>query len=672
MRLNGILIILFSLICCFCIKLSYGQEILLKSETDKFNILSYSQNYTSDSDLSIQTFKKNLIFLPSSKIIDPKKVNWFVFKVKNTRDKNTIYYIKSNFLDSIVLYNYENNQIIGVTGNSFFYDALSRKQAVGFIKIALNKNETLTLALKLNGKFPKEDVKIGLIAGSEISKIDEKNNFQNLSLLAIILSFLVFNFLVYIILKDKTYLYYLFYLFNLLFYLGSRIFIKGLNLEIETYIVDYVIIDIFLILFNISAIKFALSYFEEFTNSLWKNILNWYLYLFIIPVVLGVSYYRNYYEEPQNISLAILSLTTVILILIFTISRFKQNFKVTLLFLIAELPMILGGMFVTFEFLISDLEPIERISSDIFKISVVLEILLFSFALGNKYREQRILFIKQLDLNEKLKIEKLEELKFLSEQKNKELEYLVNQRTNELKKKNEDLIKLNQEKNKIFSIIGHDLRSPLASLIMMLDLYNSTDLTEDELKEMVKITKSQLISLNGSIENLFAWAQSQMEGLTTNPSYFDLYTLVSEKINLLNLSAQKKEIKINVEIDKNLKVFFDRNHLGIVTLNIINNAIKFTPKNGLISISTSINNQYTNIKISDNGIGIHKELLAKLNTMQQIQSSKGTEGEKGTGLGLMLCRELIEKNNGTLEIVSIKNEGTTIIVQVPLLQNNDN
>ena len=114
MRLNGILIILFSLICCFCIKLSYGQEILLKSETDKFNILSYSQNYTSDSDLSIQTFKKNLIFLPSSKIINPKKVNWFVFKVKNTRDKNTIYYIKSNFLDSIVLYNYENNQIIGV------------------------------------------------------------------------------------------------------------------------------------------------------------------------------------------------------------------------------------------------------------------------------------------------------------------------------------------------------------------------------------------------------------------------------------------------------------------------------------------------------------------------------------------------------------------------------
>ena len=78
------------------------------------------------------------------------------------------------------------------------------------------------------------------------------------------------------------------------------------------------------------------------------------------------------------------------------------------------------------------------------------------------------------------------------------------------------------------------------------------------------------------------------------------------------------------------------------------------------------------VEVSDNGIGIHEELLAKLNTMQQIQSSKGTEGEKGTGLGLMLCRELIEKNNGILEIVSIKNEGTTIIVQVPLLQNIDN
>jgi signal transduction histidine kinase len=163
-----------------------------------------------------------------------------------------------------------------------------------------------------------------------------------------------------------------------------------------------------------------------------------------------------------------------------------------------------------------------------------------------------------------------------------------------------------------------------------------------------------------------------MEGLTTNPNYFELDKLVIEKINLLKLSSEKKNINIKVEIEEDFNVYLDRNHLGVVIQNVINNAIKFTRKNGLISISAHLNDKYATIKITDNGIGIHEELLAKLNTMQQIQSSKGTEGEKGTGLGLMLCRELIEKNNGTLEIVSIKNEGTTIIVQVPLLQNNDN
>jgi signal transduction histidine kinase len=671
MTLKAVLIILLSFILTLVVKISKGQELVIKNELEKYDVLSNSKIYISDSDLSIQSFKNNQIFLPSTTSLNPEKINWILFKIKNKWKDNNILYLKSNFLDSLTLYNNLSNQIIGVTGNGFGYDALSRKQEVGYIKIELARSETLDLVLKINGEFPKEKIKIDLIPGIEITKLDEKNNYQNYSLLAIILSFFVFNFLVYIILKDKTYLYYLLYLFNLFFYLGSRSIVKGLNLEIETYIVDYIIVDFFLLMFNVSAIKFSLSYLEDFTNSLWKNILNKYLYLFIVPIILSAAYYRSYYEEPQNTALAILSLTTTILILIFTISRFKQNKKVTTLFLIAELPMILGGMFVAFEFLTNNLEPSQRISSDIFKISVVLEILLFSFALGNKYREQRLLFVKQLDLNEKLKIEKLEELKFLSEQKNKELEYLVNLRTNELRETNENLIKLNKEKNKIFSIIGHDLRSPLASLIMMLELFNSTDLTEDELKEMVKITKSQLISLNGSIENLFAWAQSQMEGLTTNPNYFELDKLVLEKINLLKLSSEKKNINIKVEIEKDFNVYLDRNHLGVVFQNVINNAIKFTRKNGLITISAHLDDKYATIKITDNGIGIDKELLEKLNSMQQIQSSKGTEGEKGTGLGLLLCRELIEKNNGTLKIESIKNEGTSIILNVPLNQNND-
>jgi signal transduction histidine kinase len=337
---------------------------------------------------------------------------------------------------------------------------------------------------------------------------------------------------------------------------------------------------------------------------------------------------------------------------------------------VAELPMIIGGMFVAFEFLIYDAEHSLRIGPELFKISVVLEILLFSFALGNKYREQRLLLTQQLELNEQLKIQKLEDLKILSDQKNKELAFLVEQRTKELNETNEDLIKLNKEKNKIFSILGHDLRSPLASLIMMLDLFNSADLTEEDLKEMVSITKSQLVNLNNSIENLFSWAQSQMEGLTINQIHYPLKELIEEKINLLNIAAIKKKIFISFDDKEDLIAFTDKNHIGIIIQNVLSNAIKFTRENGLIKIELLQKANMAIIKITDNGIGMKEELIKKINSDQLVKSSKGTAGEKGTGLGLFLCKEMIAKNNGSMIIESVQNEGTTIILKLPLYKNN--
>jgi signal transduction histidine kinase len=332
--------------------------------------------------------------------------------------------------------------------------------------------------------------------------------------------------------------------------------------------------------------------------------------------------------------------------------------------------MILGGMFVAFEFLINDTENSLRIGPSFFKISVVLEILLFSFALGNKYREQRLLLMHQLELNEQLKIQKLEDLKLLSEQKNKELAFLIEQRTAELNETNSNLITLNKEKNKIFSILGHDLRSPLASLIMMLELFDSADLTEEDLKKMVILTKAQLINLNSSVENLFTWAQSQMEGLTINQNYHPLRELILEKINLLNIAAIKKNIIISFDNKEDLIAFIDKNHVGIIIQNVLNNAIKFTGENGLIKIEVLQKADMAVIKITDNGVGIKEELIKKINSDQLIKSTKGTAGEKGTGLGLFLCKEMIVKNNGSMTIESVHKEGTSIILKLPLYKNN--
>lgn len=670
MKITLIKTYLSLLFLIFLSKESLANEIIIKENNEKIDLIANSIIYTAKADITIQAFKQSNILLPKSFQIDKQKINWLLFSLVNPKDEKTVCYIKSNFLDSLTLYNYDTKEIIGVTGNGFSYDALSRKEETGYIKIELAKGEKLELALKVNGKFPGGDTVIELLNGEKLSLLDIRNTNQNYTLLVVILTFFIFNLLVYITLRDKTYLYYLFYLFSLLFFLGARSFIKGLNLEIETYVVDYVIIDISLILFNISAIKFALSYFEVYSKSIWKKILNNYLYLFILPVVLLIFNYKDYYHEPQNTALALLSLITTLLILIFTVSHLKFNRRVTLLFLVAELPMILGGMFVAFEFLINDTENSLRIGPSFFKISVVLEILLFSFALGNKYREQRLLLMHQLELNEQLKIQKLEDLKLLSEQKNKELAFLIEQRTAELNETNSNLITLNKEKNKIFSILGHDLRSPLASLIMMLELFDSADLTEEDLKKMVILTKAQLINLNSSVENLFTWAQSQMEGLTINQNYHPLRELILEKINLLNIAAIKKNIIISFDNKEDLIAFIDKNHVGIIIQNVLNNAIKFTGENGLIKIEVLQKADMAVIKITDNGVGIKEELIKKINSDQLIKSTKGTAGEKGTGLGLFLCKEMIVKNNGSMTIESVHKEGTSIILKLPLYKNN--
>jgi signal transduction histidine kinase len=204
----------------------------------------------------------------------------------------------------------------------------------------------------------------------------------------------------------------------------------------------------------------------------------------------------------------------------------------------------------------------------------------------------------------------------------------------------------------------------------MLELFDSADLTEEDLKKMVILTKAQLINLNSSVENLFTWAQSQMEGLTINQNYHPLRELILEKINLLNIAAIKKNIIISFDNKEDLIAFIDKNHVGIIIQNVLNNAIKFTGENGLIKIEVLQKADMAVIKITDNGVGIKEELIKKINSDQLIKSTKGTAGEKGTGLGLFLCKEMIVKNNGSMTIESVHKEGTSIILKLPLYKNN--
>ena len=231
----------------------------------------------------------------------------------------------------------------------------------------------------------------------------------------------------------------------------------------------------------------------------------------------------------------------------------------------------------------------------------------------------------------------------------------------------EELKIVNSTKNRLFSIISHDLRSPLASLKNVIQLVENEHISEQEFKELSNHIKQNVDNLSGMLENLLFWSLSQLEEIKPNLRPFDLDLIVDETLSTFKENAIQKQIYLTNLSANNLQAYGDEYQIRTVLINLVNNALKFTPQHGKIVIDSSIDGQFITLKIMDSGIGIEKDELMQIFSNPTIKS--GTAGEKGTGFGLFLCKELIEKNGGNIEIESVIGKGTTIILLLPLMVN---
>jgi len=237
----------------------------------------------------------------------------------------------------------------------------------------------------------------------------------------------------------------------------------------------------------------------------------------------------------------------------------------------------------------------------------------------------------------------------------------------EIKSKNLELEKVNAEKDKFFSIIAHDLKSPFNSIIGFSELLVERVIEKDY--EKIGLFANIIVqSSNRAMDllmNLMVWAQSQSGRMVYNPESFDMATLINDEILLLNSIADQKSILINTQTN-NFQVNADKAMISTVLRNLISNAIKFTHPTGSIAISTIDNQNELIVSVCDNGVGIPKDRLSKLFQLNQSYSTPGTKNEKGTGLGLIICKELVEKNNGKFWVVSKIGSGSTFFFSLPL------
>jgi signal transduction histidine kinase len=233
-----------------------------------------------------------------------------------------------------------------------------------------------------------------------------------------------------------------------------------------------------------------------------------------------------------------------------------------------------------------------------------------------------------------------------------------------LETQTQQLTELNTLKNKLFSVIAHDLKAPLYALRNLFRNVQLYDLPGDEIKRLVPEVINELTYTTGLMENLLQWAKSQMQADSTRPQLLDIAGIAREVLQLLRLQAEAKKIYIDSKIEQPIFVYADKDMVNLVLRNLLSNAIKFTPVEGCIFLDARELRSCIEISVQDTGMGITQEGLKRL-MEHNYYSTRGTGGEAGTGLGLMLCKEFLSRNGGEMNIQSEPGKGSTFSFTLP-------
>jgi signal transduction histidine kinase len=229
----------------------------------------------------------------------------------------------------------------------------------------------------------------------------------------------------------------------------------------------------------------------------------------------------------------------------------------------------------------------------------------------------------------------------------------------------QELQRLNHLKDRIFSIIAHDLRGPLVNLSEILKMLTNGLITMDEFKELTPKLGTDILYTTDLLENILHWSRSQLKGFGVNKEYFDLRSLIVNEINYHMPSASLKKIEIVHDVFPGQIVYADMLMIQIVVRNILSNAIKFCMNGCEVHIYASYQDGFMKLRMKDNGIGMTKKVSDLIFNGDHI-TTRGTSNEKGTGLGLMVCKEFMEKNDGEIEVESEPGKGTLFTILIPV------
>lgn len=245
---------------------------------------------------------------------------------------------------------------------------------------------------------------------------------------------------------------------------------------------------------------------------------------------------------------------------------------------------------------------------------------------------------------------------------------------NKLRERNQQLEKLNNMTNKIYSVVGHDLKTPLSSILGLSDLLLSDmeDLEDEEvLKENLNIIRQSALKMSDLLGDLLNWARIQTDDLSLNKKQFSISETVRDTIDLLTITAEQKGISLEFDREESFQVYADKQLIATIIRNFISNALKFSNEGDTIKVSVDRDEEHWQVSVKDEGVGMSEKNVDRLFHNRKHPQKEGTQNEKGSGIGLRLCKELAERHGGQISVESELDKGSTFTLTIPTNQNSE-
>ncbi len=572
------------------------------------------------------------------------------------------------------------------SGSLLALEQRSQPSNLNAIRILIHKDEKINLFLKFKAVYTiylHPDVSLQLIQRSSFEQKDRQRLLWQGLFFGIIFVMALYNLAILFGVKDISYLYYVLSIVSIglyfAFYYGFGIEYLWPDLPLwDTFC--FTMINPFT---GLARILFTRTYLHT-PRLLPKinKILNVLAIACIVTLFTGlVSYlFKIDLLKPLVIIIGVLGALILIMMLVAGIvAYYHDHYNPAKYFISANILLVIGAIaFILRETgLITD----NFFTRYLVQVGVLIQAVVLSLGLASRLNKMRLQLATETLEKERLALEKEKEKKELIEQQRQELQQQVKEKTADLQLKNtmleetigqvkeseHKLSQLNQVKNKLFSVVSHDLRNPLATMQSFLKLITEhhEKMSEEERKKLFFQAQQSLDNLNVLLYNLLQWSKSQMNLLQFRQDKLNVKSIIDGAVQLEQLHTHMKEVKVKINVDETLAAHADKDMVEFIIRNLLSNAIKFSHRNSEIEIKAFPENENIKIEIIDTGVGMNEVKIKKLMENNTPISRRGTEKEKGTGLGLLISKEFIEKNGGYLQIESEPGKGSIFSFIIP-------